>query len=539
MLAGWKAWEAKQFGVAREHFERAVELAPERADVHLGLGEALFWLGQHQAALACFERAAHLAPKSAHAHSGIGHAHLHLAGHAWQQPRTHRALLARAEAAIARAQALDKKFVPARDGQRILALVQRPVGKPLHMLEWIVAGLLLGLCITGGLRLRRSGMPRIREYLWPLGLFAGTRVLLFAAFAAAPALLTTVPGHPYAVLHNPDSVVLDAVAGRWDSNLYADVAVNGYRLHPNTPDGAWGTVGQFPLLPVLFRWLAIALDDGHLAALILPNAALLLACLFLFGLVRTQYGPRLATGAVCVMLVHPSSLHGSVLYAESLALLGMTGAAFNFQRGALASAGLWGVFAGLARINTLAIVPWLLFDAWHAPGGRSLRSLLARVSPAIGVSLFMLYLQVEFGDALAYFHELRDRRFGGNASFVGLTDIWGLLAHLAGKATGVVVGGPLALLLFALACLAIYTAALVALIRERAFGPALFVASGIVLTLGSNLPSHPRYLWLLFPAAVCIARAADRPVLRYALPLASLALLLVGAAAYARWYFVP
>jgi hypothetical protein len=193
--------------------------------------------------------------------------------------------------------------------------------------------------------------------------------------------------------------------------------------------------------------------------------------------------------------------------------------------------------AGLARINTLAIVPWLLFEGWHAPGGRSLRSLLARTSPAIGVALFMLYLQIEFGDAFAYFHELRDRRFGGNSSLVGVTDAWRAASELL---RGVPVhGAPWPVMAFALACLVIYPAALVALLRERAFGPALFVASGIVLALGSNLPSHPRYLWLLFPAAVCIARAADRPVLRHVLPLASLSLLLFAGAAYARWYFVP
>lgn len=173
-----------------------------------------------------------------------------------------------------------------------------------------------------------------------------------------------------------------------------------------------------------------------------------------------------------------------------------------------------------------------------ARAGRPLfRSLLARVSPAIGVALFMLYLQIEFGDAFAYFHELRDRRFGGGSFLVGATDAWRAASELA---RGVKVhGAPWPVMLFALVCLLIYPAALVALLRERAFGPALFVGAGIVLALGSNLPSHPRYLWLLFPAAVYIARTADRPVLRQVLPLAALGLLAFAGVAFAGWYFVP
>jgi hypothetical protein len=228
-----------------------------------------------------------------------------------------------------------------------------------------------------------------------------------------------------------------------------------------------------------------------------------------------------------------------VLYGESLALLGMAGAALYLGRGSPATAGAWGVFAGLARINALAMVPWLLFDGIRAPDGRSLRSLLARVSPAIGLGLFMVYLQIEFGDALAYFHELRERRFAGLPPLVGVDEAGGLLAHLSGLDPGPLRGGSLPVLLWGFVCLLIYFAALAALVRARAFGPALFVASGVVLALGSSLAASPRYLWLLFPAAVPIARAADRPVLRWALPLLSLAGLAAAAMAYARWYYLP
>jgi hypothetical protein len=289
------------------------------------------------------------------------------------------------------------------------------------------------------------------------------------------------------------------------------------------------------------RWLAFALDDALIAALILPNAALLLASLLLFDLFRAQYGRRLAIGGVCAMLVHPASLHGSVLYAESLALLGLAGLARNQQRGAPGEAALWGVLAGLSRINALAIIPYMLLQFWQGGGvrARSWASLVACVSPLLGLGLFMLYLEIEFGDGFAYFKEVRLHRFGDGPFLMALSEAWHVIGHLITLAPGHVRGGPLPTLLLALACLGIYAGALASLLRARALGPALFVAAGMLLALTSNLSGAPRYLWPLFPVALWLAAECDRNVVRWFAPLASLAVLLAAAVAYARWYFVP
>jgi hypothetical protein len=67
----------------------------------------------------------------------------------------------------------------------------------------------------------------------------------------------------------------------------------------------------------------------------------------------------------------------------------------------------------------------------------------------------------------------------------------------------------------------------------------VFVASGILLAINSSLAAQPRYLWLLFAAAPVLARVCDRPVLRWAAPVAALGTLAAAAVGYARWYFVP
>lgn len=536
--AGRDAIERKRFDEAARRFERSVVLAPARLDAQLGLAEALFWLGQHERALLSFERLTIHAPGLPAPLSGLGHACLGLADRAWARPRTREALLDRATSAFQLALALEPDDASARDGQRHLARARRLTGQSLRPLEWATALLVFLLCASAAIEVRRRGPPRLRDYVWPLALFASTRLVVLVAFAVAPSLVAEAPSHPHPVLRDTTRPVLDSVAGRWDANLYADVALGGYGIRGDETPEHWGTAGQFPLLPVLFRALAYALDDAHWAALLVPNAALLLACCLLFSLLREQHGERLAVGAVTALLVHPASLHGSVLYAESLALLGLVGITWSLQRGALASATLWGVFAGLSRLNTLAIVPWLLFELWQKPEQRSLRSLVARLSPALGVLLFMAYLQLELGDAFAYVRELRENRYAG-AVLVGIREIDDLLVHVATFGRTPLPVGSLPLLAFALSCFVLTALAAAALLRERAFGAALFVGSGLVLASMSNLASHPRYLWLLFPVVVWIARVCDRPGLRVLLPLASSCGLFVAAVAFARWYFVP
>jgi len=535
--AGWKAIKEHRFVDAQWYFEYAVARVPQRMDVQIGLGEAMLGSGDAQGALGHFERGAELAPTVARAHIGIGRACLRLAIRDYQKPRTRMALLARAQAEFESVLKRNPDHEGARDGLHQVKLTRWPIGRPIWVLELAVAALLVALVIAYVFRLRKGTLPHLREYRWPLALFAGSRLLIFTAFAVAPLLLAKSSMHPLPIIHEPERFVLDTVVGRWDSNLYVEVAYFGYRLPFDHL--TWGTIGQFPLLPLMLRGLAFALNDTLWAAAIIPNFALLFAILLLFGLFKEQYGQRVAIGAICVMLLHPASLHGSVLYAESLALLGIVGTVLSVQSGAFVTAGLWGIFAGLARVNTLAIVPWLLYDWWRSPGGRSLPSLLARLSPIFGVALFMLYLQLEFDDITAYFYEVSSTRFGDRPLFVTVSDTIELFAHIIGLQAGPVSCGPLPVLVYAFACLAVYAISLVALVRERAFGPALMVASGIILALGSNLASQPRYLWILFPVAVTIARFADRPVLRYALPLLSLGGLFLASVAYARWYFVP
>jgi hypothetical protein len=539
----WQDFKAKRYEEARMKLERAQLLAPDRADVHFELGETLFWIGRHAEARQHFERTVLLEPTMAVAYHGIGQSCLVLALDERTDPQTRKQLLDRAEQAFALTLLLDPNHAMAKVAMIKLADARRSRTYGLAWLEELIGVLVFVLFAEAAYRLRHAllrparWLVGLREYRWPVLFFVGTRALVLGAFALAGLVVAEALQHPWPILHHWHPV-LDAVAGRWDSNIYADVAAHGYRLSLDGGGDArvWSTIGQFPLLPVLQRSLTFTIGSAHLSALILPHAALLFASLFLYAWFRRLHGERIAIAATCVLLLHPGSLFGSVLYTESFALLGLAGLVYCSERDAPFEAMLWGVFAGLARLSSIAIVPWLVLEALARSGSERRRRLWPALSPLLGVALFMLYLQLQVGDALWYFRELRDVRFAGQGTFVALREAADMFSQLLSGAKPR--GGPVLVLLLALTCLGAYLLVIRAQLRAREYGPALFTIFGLVLALTSSLAAQPRYLWLLFVAAPWIARAVDRPRLRYALPVLACAILIASAIAFSRWYYI-
>ncbi|MFI5307995.1 MAG: tetratricopeptide repeat protein [Polyangiales bacterium] len=530
---GWAALSSHDYAEARRRFERALVLEPGNAVALVGLGDALFWLGDYQRALGSYERAIERAPLLAHAYNGVGHACLNLAGHS-HAPRARAILLDRARGAFVRALALDPAHRGARDGLALLRQLDAGAASLLP-LELVVGGLLLALSALCARALR----SRHGELEWraPLRIFVLSRAIVLLAFAAAPHWLPEAPRHPIAVLADPDSAVLDAVSGRWDANLYAKVARTGYAKEGSAAH--WGSAGELPLLPIVFRWSSYVLDDERVAALLLPNAALLLATVLFFGYVRERHDARTAGAACWALLLAPGSLYGSVLYAESLALL-FALLAVRAARGGFATiAAVSATLAGLARINTLAVVPLLGSEAFRAfghlaPRRRRLAAVAIALSPCLGLLLFAVYSHLVLGDAFAYVHELRAHRFAHAGPLVALSELYGLL-HFGRVAAA---GAPSLVFVLALVAIVVYAAAAAGLFAAREIAAGSVVTLMLALALGSSLAAAPRYLWLAFPAAVWLGRSADRPGLRIVLGALAGLLLAAVASAFGRFYYV-
>ncbi|HJW83586.1 MAG TPA: mannosyltransferase family protein, partial [Anaerolineae bacterium] len=240
--------------------------------------------------------------------------------------------------------------------------------------------------------------------LWqPLLAFAITRLgIALVAYLSAPLIAdSNVP--PYHI--RPDHTLLDVFGSRWDTGFYLSIATEGYRYQGT----ALPSVAFFPLLPLAIRAVALVIGDPLVAGLIVANAALLAAVMLLYRLVEEEWGAATADRAVWYVLIFPTSFFGSAIYSESLFLLGAVGSLYAARKRAWGIAALAGLLTGLTRF-TAVIVSALLAVEWWTQRRRdgatvarpSLAGLAAPVAVLIGIAIYLTYLQLAFGDALAF-----------------------------------------------------------------------------------------------------------------------------------------
>ena len=201
---------------------------------------------------------------------------------------------------------------------------------------------------------------------------------------------------------------------RWDTFFYYTIATDGYSWdaavfrHYN--------VVFFPLYPMLMRWGGAALG-GHplLAGLIVSLTAFAGALVLLYRLALLELGDDHAWRVILLISTFPYALYFSAVYTESLFLLLSVGAFYAMRRGRLGWAAVCGLAAGLTRPNGFWLaLPLALLAVWPPDRDRQRSSprrpislplaLLVACVPAIGVTIFSSYLQLRFGDALAWVH---------------------------------------------------------------------------------------------------------------------------------------
>lgn len=138
---------------------------------------------------------------------------------------------------------------------------------------------------------------------------------------------------------------------RWDADWYLKIAKEGYSYEP----GASSTTAFFPLYPLTIRVVHRALflpshDAGWaFSGILVSNAALLAALIYLVRLVRLDFDQATARRAALYLCVFPSTLFLSAVYTESLFLLTIIAAFYYGRRGRWFVASLIGAASALCR----------------------------------------------------------------------------------------------------------------------------------------------------------------------------------------------
>jgi hypothetical protein len=331
------------------------------------------------------------------------------------------------------------------------------------------------------------------------------RVLVAAAWILVAVLVDD--------LGQPRPQELDEGLLAWDGAFYRDIAQDGYGALPEA------ALRFFPLFPLLGRITSIlALGDVPVGLVLVANVLALVTGALVHRLVIDETGDTdLARRAVWATALFPGGFVMAWAYSEPLMITAVVAALLALRRRRWGWAAVAGAVAALARpLGLLLVIPALVevLPGLRQAGTRErLRRLTAVAGPAAGLSLYLAFVGIRYGDALAPLTVQSQFRGDGVDP---LSRLWEGLGELFGsEALGDGLHIPFALGFVVLAVVAF---------RRWPLSFALFSAAVLLVALGAeNLNSLERYGLNAVTLALALA-SITRP------PWAERAMIAIGAA---------
>ncbi len=389
------------------------------------------------------------------------------------------------------------------------------------------------MAATSAAVMTTANIVKARSFWMPLFVFCVTRFgiafIAYFAIIVLPANSDPIPYH----LRGTENVFVDVFGSRWDTGFYVSIAEEGYQYAAKP----FPSVPFFPLLPLLMKGGMALGMDAVAAGLLITNVALLAATILLYQLVNMQWGSAVADRTVWYLLIFPVAFFGSAIYTESLFLLGAIGALYTARRGKWWLAGLFGLATAASRLVGIIVIPMLLFEWLQSEPRPSFSTLGAIGLPLLAPLGFMLYLWRSFGDPLA---------------FISASSAWGRVAQLPSVTIANLLDPPAqgwsqALLAghihvndwFDLLMVFTFLSLSFVLLYQRRWSEGVFVWLGIMISFSSGLlMSQRRYMWVLFPIFILLARWGQRPWVDRAITTFSLLGLALFTALFANGYWV-
>jgi hypothetical protein len=322
------------------------------------------------------------------------------------------------------------------------------------------------------------------------GYFLAARALteLVALIAAYGSSFVTV------VRHDPNAAI--RVWGHWDAVWYLQIANQGYTDNH---------LAAFPPLPPLLVGgiSRITHVDTLVVSLVVAFAVGVIACVLLYRLVQRDFGDRVASLAVFLLLTFPTALFLQSFYAEGLLLLFAVASFLAVRSGRLLLAGVLIACAALCKTYAVILFVPLLVEYFHgrkwdwslALGAGALLAL----PPVAAVAGWATYLGQRFGDPSLV---VTAEGFWGRhlappwvAIFDGLNNI---------RTFHLVEGMDL------VSVVLLIVAAVYAWMRMRRSYAVLLALSALVFTSSSVLLSSGRFTVAVFPLFIVTAAIASR-----------------------------
>ena len=288
---------------------------------------------------------------------------------------------------------------------------------------------------------------------------------------------------------------------QWDAEHYVNIAVTGYQ----PPSDSFSNIAFFPLYPLLIRLVLLAVGHldtqaGALVGLIISNVALFIALLYLSALVARDFSLSLARRVVLYVVVFPTTLFLSSVYAEPVFLAAAVASLYHARAAEWYRAGTAGAIAALTRpFGVLLVVP-IAIELYRRRA--RLRAWLALIGPPLGAAIFFAYLWWLFNDPFAYFH-------AGTSWGRGLHAPWDVLI---GYIHGPLQGFDWTYSWLDLISMIAMVATLIAGIRLVPASYSSYSAAGLLFAMSTGVAwfSASRHALALFPLIIVLAVIGHR-----------------------------
>jgi len=315
-----------------------------------------------------------------------------------------------------------------------------------------------------------------------------------------------------------------AALARWDAAAYLDIAMNGYAGAGHESNAAYS-----PLYPALVRVGGLVLggstDAFIIAGVVVANAALLLALRALLRLATPIVGDAAARRAAIYLLVFPTTIVLSAMYAEPLFLFLAIASASEAERRRWWRSGALATLAALTRpFGALAVIP-LGYALWRSRSEIPRSAVLALAGAPLAFLSWIAYLYALSGDPLRFAHVYAAWGSAPRTPVQAFTDLFDASVY----------GFPW----FVLGLFLLFVVLVIASWRVAGRGlGALGTALLLVLASSGSLTSSMRYELAIFPAFIALAAFTRRPAAHVVWTALSACFALVFTAMFALWLWV-
>ena len=369
-----------------------------------------------------------------------------------------------------------------------------------------------------------------QSYNWLLKVFILWRLGLLAIAALAIKLLPFKPSFPYAeVLLQPHGSPLFWSWANFDGVHYLGIATQGYF--------AQFTQAFFPLYPLLVRLLDQLINNTILTGLLISHISFFAFLVVFYRLLRLDVTHKIAQRAILFLVLFPTSFFFGSVYTESLFMLFIVTAFYLMRQRHFVWAGLAGALAASTRILGIVLIPALILEYSQYSKKKFNLSWLVVLLPAAGLLLYMYYLNQAFHDPVYFLHA--QPAFGAERSGSKLI----LLYQVFWRYTKMLTTVPFTSLLyytvsqeFVSALIFLFLSLLTFKFTRRSYA-AFTALAYLIPTLTGTFSSLPRYVLVLFPAFIILAKIKNSQ-LRFALLAVSALLLAINTALFTRGFWV-